>query len=362
MDYLTSNNISIMKNNIITLFFLAATLFAACKKEPVPDTPSVSTAPAYLLNEGSWGGNDASISLIDRNSDNIENNWFRNNNGRGIGDLAQDLIHYGGKLYVSVYTSNTVEVIDPATGKSIKQIDMGTRGPRYLAYHNGKIYVSCYDKSIVRIDTAALGIEASCPLSGMQPEQLCIIGDNMYVCNCWQYDANGNAIYDSTVSIVNLATFSETGKITVGRNPGRIKALDSHRFIVACAGDYGDAPAQTLIVDLANGTQQPLPVSATGFDIFDGNIYLYQTTYDAQGHPAAVFYKVNLATLQSTPILQQHTADLRNAYAINVDPATGNLFICNSPYNANADLYTFQPDGSLVRKVEGGILASKVVF
>ena len=36
--------------------------------------------------------------------------------------------------------------------------------------------------------------------------------------------------------------------------------------------------------------------------------------------------------------------------------------ICNSPYTENADLYTFSPDGSLLRKVEGGILASKVVF
>ena len=274
-----------MKNNIITMFLLAATLFAACKKEPVPDTPSTSTAHAYLLNEGSWGGNDAGISLLDRNSDKVEINWFRNNNGRGIGDLAQDLIHYGGKLYASVHTSNTIEVINPATGKSIKQIDMGTRGPRYLASHNGKVYVSCYDKTIVRIDTATLAIEASCPLSGMQPEQLCIIGDTLYVCNCWQYDANGTSVFDSTVSVVDINTFSETRKITVAKNPGRIKAIDSHRFIVACAGDYGNSPAQTLIVDPSNGRQQPLSVPATSFDIADNTLYLYQTTYDAQGAP-----------------------------------------------------------------------------
>jgi len=351
-----------MKNNIITMFLLAATLFAACKKEPVPDTPSTSTAPAYLLNEGSWGGNDAGISLLDLNSDKVEINWFRNNNGRGIGDLAQDLIHYGGKLYASVHTSNTIEVINPATGKSLKQIDMGTRGPRYLASHNGKVYVSCYDKTIVRIDTATLAIEASCPLSGMQPEQLCIIGDTLYVCNCWQYDANGTSVFDSTVSVVDINTFSETRKITVAKNPGRIKAIDNHRFIVACAGDYGNSPAQTLIVDLSNGRQQPLSVPATSFDIANNTLYLYQTTYDAQGRPAAVFYKVDLATLQATPILQQHATDLQYAYGINIDPASGNLYICNSPYNANADLYTFQPDGTLVRKVEGGILASKVVF
>ena len=338
----------------------SADLFAACKKEPVPDTPSTSTAPAYLLNEGSWGGNDAGISLLDLNSDNVEINWFRNNNGRGIGDLAQDLIHYGGKLYASVHTSNTIEVINPATGKSLKQIDMGTRGPRYLASHNGKVYVSCYDKTIVRIDTATLAIEASCPLSGMQPEQLCIIGDNLYVCNSWQYDANGNTIYDSTVSVVNLSTFTETGKITVATNPNRIKAIDSHRFIVACSGNFSSPLA--LVVDILNNTQTPLSVPATNFDIYNNNIYLYSTAYDSLWNPTASFYRVDASTLQATPILQNYSSTLPYAYAINIDPFNGNIYICNSPYTENTDLYTFSPDGSLLRKVEGGILASKVVF
>lgn len=351
-----------MKNNIITMFLLAAALFAACKKEPVPDTPSTSTAPAYLLNEGSWGGNDAGISLLDRNSDKVEINWFRNNNGRGIGDLAQDLIHYGGKLYASVHTSNTIEVINPATGKSLKQIDMGTRGPRYLASHNGKVYVSCYDKTIVRIDTATLAIEASCPLSGMQPEQLCVIGNNLYVCNSWQYDANGSSVYDSTISVVNLASFSETSLITVGRNPGRIKAIDDHRFIVSCTGDYGQHPAQTLIVDINSNTQTPLPVAATNFDLYGNTLFYYRTSYDAQYLPTASIYKLDLNTLQPEPILQNFWSSLPYAYSINVQPSTGNLFVCNSPYTSNADLYIFSTEGTLLHKVEGGILSSKVVF
>ena len=237
---------------------------------------------------------------------------------------------------------------------------MGSRGPRYIAAHNGKIYVSCYDKSIVRIDTLSLNIEASCPLSGMKPEQLCIIGDNLYVCNSWQYDANGNTIYDSTVSVVNLSTFTETGKITVATNPNRIKAIDSHRFIVACSGNFSSPLA--LVVDILNNTQTPLSVPATNFDIYNNNIYLYSTAYDSLWNPTASFYRVDASTLQATPILQNYSSTLPYAYAINIDPFNGNIYICNSPYTENADLYTFSPDGSLLRKVEGGILASKVVF
>lgn len=353
-----------MNKHILTVSLLAILFLVGCKKEPIPTPvdPIDSTSHIYLLSEGSWGGNDAEISLLDRYSNTVILDWFTINNGRGIGDLAQDLIHYGGKLYATVFSSNTIEVINPLTGKSIKQIDMGQRGPRYIVGHNGKIYVSCYDKTVVRIDTASLNIEASCTLSGMQPEQLCIIDDNLYVCNTWQNNANGDAIYDSTISIVNLNSFSETEKITVGLNPGKIKALDSHRFIVACAGDYGNQSATTLVVDIATGQQTPLSVAATNFDIYNNNIYLYNTSYDAQWHPTANFYRVDASTLQATPILQNLSQTLPNAYSINVDPATGNIYICNSPYTSNADVYTLRPDGSEIRHVEGGILSSKVVF
>ena len=173
-------------------------------------------------------------------------------------------------------------------------------------------------------------------------------------------DANGEAIYDSTVSIVNLGTFTETGKITVGQNPGKIKALDSHRFIVACAGDH--LSPTTVIVDILSQEKTPLSVSATNFDIYNNTIYLYNTSYDAQWNPTASFYRVDATTLQVTPMLESYSRKLSYAYGINVDPATGNLYVCNSPYTANADIYTFRPDGTELRHVEGGILSSKVVF
>jgi len=352
-----------MKHHIIPLLLLSALLLGGCRKDPQPVTPDTpDTSCAYLLSEGSWGGNDASISLINLANGNITLDWFDAANGRGIGDLAQDLVHYGNRLYATVFTSNTIEVIDPATGRSLKQIDMGSRGPRYIEPLGGKIYVTCYDKTVVRIDTLTLAIEAACPLSGMQPEQLCAIGDNLYICNSWQYDANGNSVYDSTLSIVDTRSFTETALITVGHNPGRIKALDSHRLLVACSGDYGSHPAQTLIIDLNDHSQRPLPVTATNFAIHNNAIYLYSTAYDAQYHPTARFYKVDPDALQAEPILQSHQTSLPYAYAINIDPATGNIFVCNSPYTANADLYIFSPDGSLLHKAEGGILSSKIVF
>ena len=328
---------------VLTSYLLL--LLAACEPErPAPDDNSDTTPPAatdriaYLLNEGSWSGNNAEISRINITQGTIDPQWFSRLNGRGLGDVAQDLVHYGSRLYCTVWNSNTLEVIDPSSGQSVEQIGFAGRGPRYIVCHNGKVYVSCYDRSVVRIDTVSLEIEASCPLTGMQPEQMCLCGENLVVCNSWQYASDGTTtLYDNTVSVVDLATFTETEKIVVGTNPTRIQALD-----------------------LTTQELTPLAYAATAMDLHGGALYHYITTYDAQWNPAALFFRTDLTTLQTSPILT--SVSMPYAYGITVDPTTGNLFICNSPYTSTGDLYCYTPDGTLLWQAEGGFFCKKVVF
>lgn len=352
------------RSTLITL--CTVLLMASCEKDPENNNTSPSNGTyAYVLNEGVWGYNNAEISRINITDGAIETDWFSQANGRGLGDVAQDLIHYGNKLYATVYMSNTIEVVDPATGKSIKQIDMGNRGPRYMASYNGKVYVTCYDKSVVRIDTTTLTIEATCPLSGMQPEQLCADEGKLYVCNSWQRDNGGNSIYDSTLSVVDIATFTEIAKLTLRTedgtlavNPGKIKANDQHQMIVSCAGDYDAHPAVTIRFNpYANTPFQKNDISVTNFDLYHNDLYAYATTYDAEWNPSIQIFH------NSTPILQTYSHILSNAYSININPANGDIYICNSPYGANGDIYCFSNGETKLRwQVEAGIYPSKVIF
>lgn len=66
---------------------------------------------AYVLNEGNWSSNEASLSRINLTTGAITNNIFSTVNGRDLGDVAQDLVVYGTKAYVTVSFSNTVEVV-----------------------------------------------------------------------------------------------------------------------------------------------------------------------------------------------------------------------------------------------------------
>lgn len=75
---------------------------------------------ALILNEGSWGGNNSEISLYNTATGSISNNHFSNNNGRGLGNVAQDAIIYGSKLYIAVSFSNTIEAMKLKDGSSTR--------------------------------------------------------------------------------------------------------------------------------------------------------------------------------------------------------------------------------------------------
>ena len=357
-----------MKHTLLPLAACLLLLLAACEPEKplTPDSndttpPAATDRIAYLLNEGSMSGNNAEISRINITQGTIDPQWFSRVNGRGLGDVAQDLVHYGSRLYCTVWNSGIVEVINPTTGQSIKQIGFAGRGPRYIVCHEGKVYVSCYDRSVVRIDTVSLEIEASCPLSGMQPEQMCLCGENLVVCNSWQYASDGTTfLYDNTVSVVDLATFTETGKIEVGTNPTRIQALDENRCVVACAGNYGVEEASAKVLDLTTQELTPLAKAATAMDLHGGALYHYITTYDAQWNPAALFFRTDMTTLETSPVFT--SVAMPYAYGISIDPLTGNIYLCNSPYTSTGDVYCYAPDGTLRWQVEAGFFCKKVVF
>ena len=360
------------------IFPLLLALFAmtACEPEEIetPDTPQHDTTGpadpdttahgtarwAYVLSEGQWGMNNAEISRLNLETGQIEAEWFSQTNGRGLGDVAQDLVRYGSRLYCTVWNSNTLEVIDTATGTS-QQVSLGNRGPRYIAAHGGKLYISCYDKTVVRIDTATLQIEATCPLSGMQPEDLCIVGESIVVCNGWQYAPDGTTtVYDSTVSVVSVADFVETARLTVGKNPNRIIAVNDSMCVVACSGDYEDHAPCAKLFNIRSGEGLTLTQSATGMCLHDGQLYHYVSEYDSQYRPVARFYRTDLHSLQSTAMLEN--VSLNYAYGIDVDPETGDMYVSVSPYNANGDVVVFTPSGSRRWQAEAGMFCKKVVF
>lgn len=92
-------------------------------------------------------------------------------NKRSLGGTPQDAIVYGSKMYIAIYGSNIIEIVDKNTAKSIKQIvptSTQGEGPRDIIAANGKVYVSMYDGYVSRIDTLSLTIDATLKVGPIQ--------------------------------------------------------------------------------------------------------------------------------------------------------------------------------------------------
>lgn len=72
---------------------------------------AIDDSAAYVLNEGNWGGSNASLDRIRLSTGAISRDVFSAANGRGLGDVAQDVVIYGSRAYVAVSFSNTIEAV-----------------------------------------------------------------------------------------------------------------------------------------------------------------------------------------------------------------------------------------------------------
>lgn len=81
---------------------------------------AVSGDDLLILNEGSWSANNAGVSRVNVAGATATANYFADNNGRGLGDVAQDMVVVNGKAYITVTFSNSIEIMDIATGKSTR--------------------------------------------------------------------------------------------------------------------------------------------------------------------------------------------------------------------------------------------------
>jgi hypothetical protein len=173
-----------MKKNFFNLIALCAVMvfsFTSCDKDerempPVPETPVIPEKPEepkepedpevpvviseyiYVLNSGNMGNNNATLSMYDLKETSVTKDIFEVRNGRRLGDTGQDIIVYGSKMYIAVFTESTIEVTD-LEAKSIKQIK--TEGqPRNFAVHEGYVYITYYNGYVARLDTASLTVDA----------------------------------------------------------------------------------------------------------------------------------------------------------------------------------------------------------
>ncbi len=289
---------------------------------------------------------------------------FFNKNGRRLGDIANDILVYGGKIYITVGLSSTLEITDLELN-SVKKISLTdgskNREPHGLACHNGKVYIACFDGTLVKIDTASLTVENVISV-GANPENICVSKGFAYITNSggMDYIAGGN--HDSTVSVVNLTTFTETKKITVGKNPFSIGADENGDIIVGCRGDYGMTTPFSMhrISTTDHSVYTFTNVQASDFAF--SNAYFYTVTYNLDWTKAGTTYTAYNTIEQTQSDFLADPNLIESPYAINFNSENSHIYISDAVnYTSAGRVFVFNPSGEKQYEFETGIAPKKIV-
>ena len=356
-----------MKTKLFTVLLLISVVFTSCDIQDIPidENLPVATGNILVLSEGGFGQNNSTLAHYNLTSQTADLDYFQTQNSRGLGDLANDMIKYGSKIYIVVNGSSQIEVIDANTGVSLKRIPMfngaTAKQPRYIASYKNKVYVSSFDNTVTRIDTTSLAIDGSVTV-GRNPEQLCIENGKLYVTNSGGLDFPN---CDNTVSVIDLTTFTETGKITVGLNPTKIKAGENGYVYVATNGDYATDFGHFQRIDTKTNTVKTYDnVTASNFAVLDNKIYFYSYSntvgvFDCTTEEVLLADFITDISALNTPTTNITTY----IYSIDIDSYNGDVYLTTTDYMSNGSVYCFDKTGQFKFKISNvGLNPNKVAF
>lgn len=326
------------------------------------------TVGAYVLNSGNYGGNDASLTMVNTLSSTLYADAFYRNNEKRLGDTGQDIMTYGNNMFIALSGSGIIYVVDKFTcllkaeiKPEIPEEGIATMSPRYFAAHDGAVYVSLYEGYVGKIDTTTMKLNNYLKV-GDNPEGLAVAGGKLYVAN-----SGGMAYpnYGNTVSVVNLNTFEVTNTIAVAENPNVLKAVSDNVYLISW-GNYDDNPAMLQRID--SGSDAVTNITAVKDPYLmevdkDGNLIVVTSSYDASWNPVQdiVVYNTKFDVLDGRFISDGF--GLSSIYSLSVDTFTGYVYVGTSDYVSTGMVYIFTRDGEIMTSFSSaGYNPIKVAF
>jgi YVTN family beta-propeller protein len=344
---------------LISFLFLIFLIYG-CKKDTSENPTAVDhfSNGLLVLNEGLFQHNNSSLSWINFSNDEVNNSLFEQKTNRQLGDTGNDIQRYGGKIYIVVNVSSTIEVLDAKSGASLAHIQMRHNGtpkqPRSIAFANGKGYVSCFDGFVDVMDTTSFSIVSRISV-GLNPDHILHADGKIYVSNSGGLD---QPLMDSTVSVIDPMTNAEVQKITVGKNPGPLSADNVGNIFVIARGNYSTIPSR--LVKIEQGTNQTTTYSfnASNLSKMNDNFLVHSQ--------AGSTSSVKLFNPSSGTIEHENYLDLVNVqtlFNIQYDPTRNQIYCFDAMnYSNSGYVRVFSSNGNYLKSYHVGLNPAKALI
>ncbi len=353
-----------MKKTKIIYLLIVMVMMVACVKEPeeVPQNnieelnteQTGDTSNFYILHEGLWNQNNSSISYFLMKDSSIHHKVFENANGRKLGDTGNDIAQYGSQVFVIVSGSNTLEVFNANTQKSIEHISLLKEDhettPRRLFFHQNYCFVSCFDGTIAQIDTTSLVIEKWITV-GRNPEGITSNSEYLFVANSGGLSYPN---YDTTISIISTNTWEESFKINVHINPNSVFRNSKDEIYVLSRGNHTSILSELQKLNITEKISKKLNLSPN------------QAFQKGDSLLLVIDNKVQIFDMLQDQIVDTDflsTNQFETLTHIAIHPQTkAILCLDGNGYTKQGILYWYDQNKQLINTYSTGVLPSKILF
>jgi DNA-binding beta-propeller fold protein YncE len=360
---------SILKRHIgILLLMLSA---AGCMKddelwERRPTAQDPASSGVFIINEGNFGYENASLSYYQIESGDLYNNVFFNNNGLPLGDVAVSMEIRDSLGYIVLNGSGKIYVID-AGDFSLKAKVTGLTSPRYIHFlSDSKAYVSdLYARSVSIIDTELNDITGSIDVNNNDPlyyqhptEQFEQFGKYVFT-NCWSFD--------NKILVIDSETDRLVDSVEVFRQPQSMVLDRFNKLWVLTDGGFEGNPyayerPALLRIDAASrliehvfrlgldDLPSELQINGSRDTLYFLNRHVYRLAV-SPGHEPEIFVESSYA------------GSTGGFYGLGVDPARSDVYVADAiDFVQRGLVYRFRPDGSALDTLRAGIAPGAFCF
>ena len=381
-----------MRQATLYLFFILM-LLSSCRHDDyiiysIDEDTGGKTAKSeivgmYLLNEGNMGSNKCTLDYLDLSGNTETVHYYRNiyaernpSTVKELGDVGNDLKIHDNKLWMVINCSNKVEVATADSCRRLAKIDIPNC--RYIAFDDNYAYVSSYVGPVqistntqlgrvYKIDTRTYQKVDSIEV-GYQPEELCIVGNKLYVANSGGYRVPQ---YDHTISIIDLSAFKEEKKIDVADNLHRCRADHYNQLWVSSRGTYNGTPAKLFWLEPDKQGEMTvkdnLPVAVSDMCIVGDSLYFFGVEWNYVKMENEISYGIiNVRTHQLITRQLSEAKEIESItlpYGLIVNPVHRDFYIMDAKnYVSSGELLHFHADGTFDWRVWTGDIPAHAVF
>jgi len=217
---------------------------------PVPDQP---TSPAltlihggtFVLCEGLWRQDNSVLSYVLADVQTVRDAVQAVNVDTRLGDTATDIIVYGGRMYVVVSASHTIEVFEQSTAKWVGRLRLSSDEEPYrlcIANDTTAYCTNLTDDTITEFNPQTLTIRVARVPVGPAPEGIASNGRNLFVANSGYGDLRASEPLAGTLSVLSVTDLSVVASIDSLPNAATVRC---------------DAPRKRVWVSYRNLVSKP---------------------------------------------------------------------------------------------------------